>query len=345
MIDVIARTTIVPKYKGRYAAFPTLSRKGDCVWLACRKGNTSPNTPHGDKGRVYLYFANVSDLTKWEGMPVIFHQTHDRGNELDAIINPSSSGGLTLVSRHYRSAGENVSYFSHLSFDSLQAGRNGVRPLIVDRFRLDERIENNGPGITIAAVFGHTITGQDQEKYMSCYAVHAQGRWPSPTILHSRDDGMSWRVRSVIEHSDTFGAYLNETSLLQTDCGQTLAVIRTDNEPWPLYFSVSDSALSEWTDLAETGLYGHAPMLVKGEDGKVFLFYRDLSADQPRVSCAIYVDGAWTFAGSIVSYTNIYNGGYCDALHLGKNRFFVTTYLDDADASPWIDGFVVEVNG
>ncbi len=343
MIKVLTRFSVVPKKVGRYAAFPTLSRDGDSVFLACRQGSTDEDKPHGDKGKVYLFSSKITDLKKWHGVSVDFMQSHDEGNELDAIVTFLKDGTLFLVSRHFQSNAENYPYISQVTKKELSQIHQS-NSLVLSRHQLNEILSQNEKAVVVAAVFGHVLIGANDDCFMSCYAAIEQDCMPSPCILRSTDCGLSWQLHRVIARSDVFGSYLNETSLVRLEDGRVLAVTRTDNKPWPLYFSFSDDDMCEWSALSETGLYGHAPLLVKGEGEIAFLFYRDLSSSTPGVSCAYFFNNVWTSVGVVVKFENIYNGGYSDAIHLGGNTFFMVTYLDDVDASPWVDGFILQIN-
>lgn len=344
-LDIEQQISIVAKQSGRYAAFPTLARIGNRVWLACRKGCAASDIPHGDKGRIYLYYADVDNLSRWQSVPVVFNQTHAQGNELDAIVSYDGQDTITLISRHYRSASENIPYISYLHVSDLEKAVGGVRPIILDRFSLNDNLAENNQATAIAAVFGHVVCDKEREQseqLLTCYASVEPGL-PSPVVLRSTDSGRHWYRRSVIASSREHEIYLNENSMVRCESGEYLSVIRTDNKPWPLYFSVSDHGVENWSALSETGLTGHAPMLVKGEHDQVFLFYRDLSGDRPGVSIAGFQSDQWQKLGMVASYEHVYNGGYSDAIHLGNNRFFVVSYFDDEDGYPWIDGYIVKV--
>ena len=345
-VEIELKVSIVAKQAGRYAAFPTLVKIGNRVWLACRKGLAASNIPHGDKGRLFLYYADVNNLSQWQGIPVVFNQTHALGNELDAIISYDGQNTITLISRHYRSSIENIPYISYLHIDDLERAVSGIRPIILDRFDLNKMLAENNQETAVAAMFGHALctdSGKQGGQLLSCYAVVESGQMPSPVVLRSMNSGQSWYRHSVIANSREHEIYLNETSIIRSEGKKYLSVIRTDNKPWPLYFSISNGGAENWSALSETGLTGHAPMLVKGENETVFLFYRDLSGDRPAVSMACFQASEWVALGQIASYQHIYNGGYSDAIHLGSNRFFVVSYFDDEDGCPWIDGYIVKV--
>lgn len=342
-LNIDERVTIVSKKIGRYASFPTLTVVGDEVWLACRKGDVSNKTPHGNNGRVCLYYSKISDLLNWERVPLVFNQIQTNNNELDAIITSSIEKDLYVQSRHFL-PGNNHPYFGRISKDDLDMARHGRRPIIAERDSLHENMKRNQQPIKIYATFGHSHFCGGR-LLQSCYGLIDGQQKASPVVLGSDDEGINWYLHSKIACSDKFGSYLNETSLLETSSGRWMAVIRTDDGSFPLYYSFSNSTADKWEEPMHTGLYGHAPMLVRGKGEEVLLLYREIVNQRPYLSLARNIGDTWECLGKIASYTNIYNGGYGDIVYLGNSRFFVVSYFDDEDESPWIDGFIIEIRG
>lgn len=91
---------------------------------------------------------------------------------------------------------------------------------------------------------------------------------------------------------------------------------------------------------------GHAPMIIKTENGEFLVLYRDLSEDYPGIGIGISTHGGtcWQRRGCLASYHgDIYDGGYGDIVAISKKYFLAVYYLCDEDASPWIEGAVFSV--
>ncbi|MDH5216111.1 MAG: glycoside hydrolase [Gammaproteobacteria bacterium] len=311
------------------------------LWISCRQGVNASSTPHGDRGRLYLYCSAIDDLENWQRVPIIFNQVQENPNDLDAIISGPFGHHLILASRHFR-AGNNVPFWSRFDIHRLAEATVGKSPIILDREPINLHLHRQGEGLTVAAMYGHVLEDEEHGLIATTYSA-TPGKRPSPAILCSKDRGKSWQKKSFIARSEEFGKYLNETSLISLNNRKWIAVIRTDEQPWPLYFSQCNDGLEEWSALEDTGLFGHAPTLILDRSGNPLLVYRDLSCKRPKVSMARYIDNHWEKLGELVEYENIYNGGYSDIVSLAENKYFVTTYMDDKDASPWILGMVVRL--
>ncbi|MDH5545520.1 MAG: glycoside hydrolase [Gammaproteobacteria bacterium] len=336
--------SIEPKKSGRYSAFPTLICHGDRIWMACRQGVTPSKTPHGDGGKIYFYFGDGGTENRWQRVPVFFNQTHTLPNDLDAILSGPFDGQCVLVSRHYRNNQENVPYISIFDASRLDEATHGKSPLILNRRPINSLIDRRNGGVLVAAVYGHVRLIDTGEWLMSSYATVEGDIMHSPVILGSQDRGNSWYIKSVIVHSDALKKYLNENTFVQMSNGKWIAVIRAEAKPNPLYFAISESGMTDWLPVQETGLHGHSPVLIKGGDRPVLL-YRDLDNHQPAISAAEYCDGVWKRICVLAEYENLYNGGYADALIAPDGKLFSAAYMDDDEAFPWIEGFRFELGG
>ncbi len=343
MIEISERFNIVEKQQGRYSAFPTLVRVGDVIWLACRQGVTDKERPHGDNGQVFLYHATVSDLQSWSGVTINFDQIYERPNDLDAIISRVSNDKTVLLSRHYQAGDETCPYISELPLSQLIEVGQHNRRLQLPRRKLNESIVQGEVGVKVVACYGHIVQKQN-DLLMTTYAILSSEKMYSPVILKSNDEGKSWSLHSQIASSDQCNRYLNENTIVQLPGGLWLSVIRTEEQAYPLYYAVSDQHAQNWQPIQETGLFGHSPILVCGEDRRVLLLYRDLSQTKPRISLAEYAQGEFHDLGTISEYENTYNGGYGDIIALGEDRYLVVEYMDDEDACPWIEGFILKIN-
>ena len=343
MIEISERFNIVEKQQGRYSAFPTLMRVDDVIWLACRQGVTDKERPHGDNGQVFLYYATVSDLQSWSGVAINFDQSYEHPNDLDAIITRISNDKAVLLSRHYQADDDNYPYISELPLSQLREVGQDNRRLQLPRRKLNESIVQSEVGVKVAACYGHIVQKQN-DLLMTTYATLSNEQMHSPVILRSNDEGKSWSLHSQIASSDQCNRYLNENTIIQLPDGLWLSVIRAGEQPFPLYCAISDQYAKNWQPIQETGLFGHSPILVHGEDRQVLLLYRDLSQTKPRISLAEYAQGKFHDLGTISEYENTYNGGYGDLIALGEDRYLVVEYMDDEDACPWIEGFILKIN-
>ncbi len=343
LFEIEKRFNIVDKRIGEYTSFPTLLKQGENIFLACRTGIKNPKIAHGDGGKIRFFVSRISHVTQWDEIKIAFNVANEKWHELDAILSHSKGNGVILITRRFEGTGGNKPFFSEINADEIEQAIIN-KSIFIHREALANKLVKSSltSTLTFAACFGHIRSCDHKTLLMSCYAVIGDDRWPSPVILMSNDCAESWKLYSVIENSDNFGAYLNEFSIIKVDQTHWLAVIRTNANPFPLYYSMSQDDGKTWSKLEATGLYGHAPMLEQDAAGNVLLLYRDLEIEVPYLSVAWFVaDKKWQRGIKITDYNQVYDGGYGDLIAISPNRLLVAAYRDDEDCSPWIEAYII----
>lgn len=331
MLKVLKRFPVIAKKSGVYHSFPTLVKRRETLLLAVRSAMVDESEAHGREGVISLYRASVTDLEHWQ--PIRFDSNFDMDNrwELDAILS-SVGDQLYLQSRKYKHDSYNETFFSQLSFDE-----TAQRLLEVERHSLASAQP------ALSASYGHLMRGDDGALLLPAYGGLSESGITSPLLFHSYDNGASWQLRAVVANSDSLDRYLNEYSMQHLGEKQWLALIRDNHKPSILWQSHSDDDGFSWSELTDSGLRGHAPMLC-GTDSGIAAIYRDLSGPTPGVGFAYKTKGhdQWQSADVSRNYEGaLYNGGYGDLVALGGNRLFATYYVADADESPWIEGVIL----
>ncbi len=332
MLKVLKRFPVIVKKSGGYYSFPTLVKRGDTLFLAVRSATVDENEAHGREGIVSVYRASVTELEHWQ--PIRFDSTFDTDERwgLDAILSLVEDK-LYLQSRKYKRDSYNEPFFSQLLFDET-----------TERLREVERGSLASLQPILSASYGHLVRGDDGALLLPAYGGLSESGITSPLLFHSYDDGANWQLRAVIANSDSLGKYLNEYSMHNLGGKQWLALIRDNHKPSILWQTCSDDDGFSWSELTDSSLRGHAPMLC-GTDAGVVAIYRDLSGLTPGVGFACKTDDEdrWKSTNISREYEGaLYNGGYGDLVDLGENRLLAIYYVADADNSPWIEGAILE---
>jgi hypothetical protein len=113
-------------------------------------------------------------------------------------------------------------------------------------------------------------------------------------MVFSHDNGRTWPDYTLI-HQDTQGIICpSETDLIKLDDGRFMALIRA-NPTQRLYRAYSADEGQSWSPLEPTSMPGQSPALIGLASGAILCAYRDISEDQPGMSCAISVDNGETW--------------------------------------------------
>ncbi len=329
------RFMVIPKEPGRYHSFPTLIRDGETLWMACRSAKVDQHQMHGFDGIVRLFCANVKEPTCWQDCGVIFEPGNDSSNEIDAILSCSLGKHVFLATRDYDRSRKSTTFFSRWNLENLKKSYSEIR--LWGRKPLKELSD------TETTCFGHiqeTTTGQ---LLMPGYGLLLSDEKPSPLLLASDDGGESWTLLSVLARSDEEDTLLTEFSLGNIEDGKWLALVRNETPPCDIMYTQSNDECRTWSSISPTGFIGHAPMIVKTENGEFLVLYRDLSEDYPGIGIGMSTHGGlcWQRLGCLASYHgDIYDGGYGDLVAISERHFLAVYYLCDEDASPWIEGAI-----
>jgi hypothetical protein len=319
---------ILKKQKGRYHSFPTLVRKENQLWMACRLGSVDRRQAHGVDGRVLLFSADVARPDRWMSHGSLFEPSPDgTRNELDAILSAPEQGLIFLATRDYEWKRRNDVYLS--------VGRT---PVLADRTLLTEISDQ------YAICFGHVRKTVSGDLLMPGYCGFGDEPSGTPVLLISGDRGKTWTFRSKVASSTSVGTRLTEYSLGYLGNSSWTALLRNETPPFNLYRTESHDDGRSWTTPKKSDLCGHAPMILDSESARGHLvIYRDLAGAEPGVAIGLSVhkDCVWQRAGRLSSYGgSIYDGGYGDLVQLEATRYLAVYYLCDEDAAPWIEGCV-----
>lgn len=309
------RVIIAGKEESKYKAFPTVVKLNGTIIVAYREGLVDPTKPHGKNGKVKI--AKTEDMINWREFDTPFCD-----HELDAILSGPIDGNLFLVTRSYEHRKRNECYISRFPQNELPENRTPVKI--------------NGVNFTF---FGHIFKFND-ELIATAYGI--KDGVVSPIVLSSAYGGKNWQVKALITPNG-FEPELNETSIVEFN-GRFLAIMRSREPSYDLYFSYSDDLIS-WEEPKRLGIKGHAPIIKRLTDGRLALVFRDLNEGLPGVGLAISLDGERFVRKRIAEYTgNLYNGGYADFVQLDKESVFVVYYASDESDEPWIEGQVINIS-
>ncbi len=330
-LGIQKKFTIVHPQKGRYASFPTMARLGNEIWLAYRSATKNQSIVHGFDGDVRLLSCTADTPEIWQHPKKIFKPDGITVNEIDAIISNPDDNMVFLSTRDYNPKVKGTTFLSSFQLEDSTPLKSPVPNFT--------RTALSNISDTELASFGHICITADHEYLMPGYS-------DSPKLLSSNDMGKSWKLKSILADSNKEGTLLTEFSIVQTGKHQWTALIRNETPPYTLLRVKSDDNCATWSPTEPTPLLGHAPMIIKAQDSKLVVLYRDLSGEQPGIGIGISIDNGnkWKHTGSIASYTgSIYDGGYGDIMELEKNKFLAVYYTCDEDASPWIEGVVFSI--
>ncbi|MCF6218367.1 MAG: glycoside hydrolase [Gammaproteobacteria bacterium] len=333
MLKVLKRFPLIPKKPGFYYSFPTLAVVAGELFMAVRVATVDEDEPHGRAGVVSLYKTTAESLEQWPSVR-LDSVTGERW-EIDAILS-AVDDELYLQSRHYRQDFYNKVFFSRLS-----QGETPPSLREVDRRALSSLQP------CLSASYGHLVRAADGALLLPAYGGLSKSGITSPLLFHSYNGGVDWQLRAVLADSDLLEKYLNEYSMLNLGGKRWLALMRDNHKPSILWQLYSEDDGFSWSELTDSGLRGHAPMLCAVAGGVVAI-YRELSPSTHGIGFAYRVEGSdqWVNAAISRDYSGaLYNGGYGDVVALAGNRLFAAYYVADGDQSPWIEGAVLSWGG
>lgn len=298
------------------------------MWMACRTGVNCDRQAHGEQGYVRLFSAETRMPDAWKDHGVLFKPA-EKGtrNELDAILSAPAENVFFLMTRDYEYGTRNDVYISRTD-----------RLPVTHRTRLTAVSDQNAIG------FGHIRKAHSNMFLMPGYSGLPDEPEGAPVLLASRDEGISWQLRSIVASSTGIGTRLTEYSMGRLGAGRWIALIRNETPPYELHAARTGDDGLTWSKPVKTDLLGHAPMILETrESGTLLVIYRDLSESDPGVAIGVTEDGGntWQHIGRLCSYTgSIYDGGYGDLVELDDGEYLAVYYTCDDDASPWIEGVV-----
>jgi len=273
-----AEHVIVYSQQGIYACFPFLpARQHDEAVLVsfCTRTNASHDDPAGgtavmrstDGCRTWEAFAKGDDGLSPE-------ETHD--------LHALRTADGTLVSLH---AG--WEYYPEAMRAELQAAgwdlANAHEGLIAALSGHTVRVSRDGatsweehalplPNASgVMAFHGGIVTDQDVILW-PVYGIAMPGDMGHSYVYRSTDSGKTWSFHEII--GDSRGELpMNETSLLDLGGGHILDFVRTGGEVDHLFRAESVNGGVTWGRLADSGITGHPPHLLRLRNGHILLTY------------------------------------------------------------------------
>jgi len=309
-MKIIDKIVVSGKEKGRYKAFPTVSKCKNIIIIAYRDGDIDFTKPHGKNGCVKI--SKTKDLKHFQEIdtPFCYH-------ELDAILS-NIDERLFLLTRSYEYKKMNDVYMSKFDCQDLPNRRSKIA---------FDSADFTG--------FGH-IFKHNEKIYMTAYGTYKG--IPTPMIFEYSKER---KIKGLITPNG-HTPILNETSIIKKG-NRFISVMRSQEPSYDMFYSFSDN-LEQWSKPRKLGLLGHAPMLTELKNGKTALVFRDLNGDMPGVGLALLDDEMNLQYYNIAKYSgNLYNGGYADLVEIDNNKLFVVYYTCDEDNEPWIEGKIVEL--
>ena len=145
-------------------------------------------------------------------------------------------------------------------------------------------------------------------------------------VAFSKDGGFSWPDYIIIHEDRTAQFGPSEADILHLSDGRRLMVVRA-NIPGFLYQSYSSDEGRTWSPIQRTELPGNCPALIALASGDILCAYRDVTPEQPGMSCAVSRD----LGESWIPLGNLYRGenrdcAYPSMVHLNNEMIYCAFY-------------------
>ena len=327
------KMNIVSSRLNRYRSFPTsaLNHRGEIVVAYRDAVFTGESLPldygeHGLHGDTYLLKYNIK--RKRSSIPVkLYDHSKTGSNEQHAILSGEGKK-LYLFSRQY---GGSDRIFLSISED----GGETFSPRWLARIKEFASVACYGrlrefQGRLIAPVYGNPADP-------ALYPSRLSAAW-----ICSENDGKDWQFGGWIGRAVEGGPSFNETAMIRLKDGGWLAVIRTGEAGYRLFYSFAGRNLKKWTPPKPLGFKGEAPELYDLGDGRIALTHRGvvrsgkftwslrISKDQGRT---------WGRARILDEYGGSrFHGGYGDINPVGGGKWMGICYSPGPTGFPGIRG-------
>jgi hypothetical protein len=131
----------------------------------------------------------------------------------------------------------------------------------------------------------------------------------------------------------------NDAALARLPDGRILAMIRSEQAPFPAYRSYSADNGATWTSPEQSGILGSTLSLTLLRSGALLCFYRDRVPERPGVSYAISTDNglSWEFAGQIYEADNWFCG-YPAVVPTGDDTYLCVYFGAVVDGNSNVEG-------
>jgi len=161
----------------------------------------------------------------------------------------------------------------------------------------------------------------------------------SVVVEESKDDGISWRVISIIPTSTGNALNMSEPHVVETKRGKLVAMVRNepkDREKCFLLQSESYDGGLTWTMLHETPIWGYPPHLLALNNGWLLVVYSHRRSPYSERACISYDEGKTWDIQNEITLAEAYNGdlGYPATVQLNDNSLLTVFYQQDVRNEP-----------
>ncbi len=339
-----AENVIVFKQRGVYACFPFLpkAQPQDAVHISfCTRIHSSHDDPAG--GTAIL--RSIDGCRTWE----VHLRSEEYGSpeETDAIQAMKAPDG-TLVSVHagweYYPQAKRPE-LEAAGWDVANAGEGFVAALSGHAAKVShddgETWEDrelplpNAPGVM--AFHGGIVTDKGVILW-PVYGSPLPGDLGHSYVYRSADSGRTWTFHEIL--ADARGELpVNETSILDLGAGHILAFARTGAGADHMMRAESFNSGVTWGRLADSGITGHPPDLLRLRNGHILLAYG--YRHQPfGIRAVISKDEGKTWGDEFILRDDGRNGdlGYPMSIQLADGTLFTAYYFKTADNITHIAG-------
>jgi sialidase-1 len=330
--------------EGVYACFPFLPKvqPKDGIYMAI---STRIVSSHNDPTGGTVLMRSTDDCRTWQ----VFQKYEkcfitEETNEIQAMKTPED----TLLSLHagweyypeakraeLKAAGWDMmdareGLIGALSAHSVRISRNDGKS-----WKTRELPLPNAPGVM--SFHGGIVTDQGIALW-PVYGLAMSGDSGHSYVYRSADSGKTWTFHEII--ADSHGKIpMNETSLLDLGGGHILAFVRTGDDVDHMFRAESVNGGVTWGRLADSGITGHPPDLLKLQNGHILLTY-GYRHKPYGVRAVISKDNAQTWGEEFILRDDGYTGdlGYPMSIQLEDGTIFTTDYFRIAGSPTHIAG-------
>jgi sialidase-1 len=170
------------------------------------------------------------------------------------------------------------------------------------------------------------------------YGPPTRGDLDHSYVYRSTDSGRTWTFHEII--GDSRGELpMNETSLVDLGGGHILAFVRTGRGADHMFRAESFNGGVTWGRLADSGIKGHPPDLLKLANGHILLTY-GYRHEPFGIRACISKDNGQTWGDEYILRDDGLNGdiGYPMSIQLADGTIFTTYYFKTADGITHVAG-------
>lgn len=339
-----AENVVIFKQDGVYACFPFLPKvqPKDGIYLSL---STRTNPSHDDPAGGTAVMRSTDGCRTWE----VFQKSEasvspEETNAMQAM--KTADGSLvTLHTGWEYYPEEKREALRKAGWDMAEAGKGIVAALSAHSARVsrdggkswEEQVLPMPNAQGIMGFHGGIVTDQNVILW-PVYGIPTPGDTGHSYVYRSADSGRTWTFHQIL--ADSQGRIpMNETSLLDLGGGHILAFVRTGDAVDHLFRAESVNGGITWGRLADSGITGHPPDLLRLRNGHILLAYGYRHAPF-GVRAVISKDNGRTWGDEIVLRDDGLNGdlGYPMSVQLPDDTIFTVYYFRIAGSPTHIAG-------